>query len=100
MDGEYRTAGVDYRCLSDAGTEIDSEWDKIEYEFRPIQPLSKDEMKILSEEIESKYYEGRKPEEMSSERELEDGVEKEEGLNCTDNKSETAGSRKSRVQGS
>ena len=49
---EPTSAGLDYRCLSDDGTEIDSELDKIEYEFQPVQPLSMDEMKILSSEME------------------------------------------------
>ena len=49
---ENRSAVLDYRCLSDDDTEIDSEFDKIEYEFQPVQPVSMDEMKILSSEME------------------------------------------------
>ena len=63
---EYRSAGLDYRCLSDDGTEIDSEFDKIEYEFQPVQPLSMDEIKILSNETEKTCTENESQEMVSS----------------------------------
>ena len=48
---EYRSAGLDYQCLSDEGTEIDSEFDKIEYEFLAVPPVSMEEIKISSDEM-------------------------------------------------
>ena len=35
---------LDFRCLSDGGTEVDSEFDKIEYEFQPIRGEFREEM--------------------------------------------------------
>jgi hypothetical protein len=36
---------VDFRCMSDGGTEVDSEFDKIEYEFQLVRgEMSEDEM--------------------------------------------------------
>lgn len=77
---EYQSAELDYRCLSDDGTEIDSEFDKIEYEFQPVHPLSMEEMKILCKEMEKTCTENEPLEVVSSEATVNAG-DVEENLN-------------------
>lgn len=44
---------VDYRCVSDGGTEVDSEFDKIEYEFQPVRgDVSDEEMDFEVEKLD------------------------------------------------
>jgi hypothetical protein len=42
VQGGVGDASVEYKCLSDNGTEMDSELDKIEFEFQALQPLPED----------------------------------------------------------
>lgn len=94
VDDEYRTTGVNYRCLSDVGTEVDSEFDKIEYEFQRVRPLSTDEMKGLSDEMESKDHNDCLSGETILERELNERDIKGEVLLCMDNTPKDNGSPK------
>ena len=43
---------VNFRSLSDGGTEVDSELDKIEYEFQNVPALSEEEMEFEEEELD------------------------------------------------
>ena len=44
---------VQAECLSDDGTDVDSELDKIEFEFQPVGPLPSSEIKIPEERLET-----------------------------------------------
>jgi hypothetical protein len=44
---------VQAECLSDDGTDVDSELDKIEFEFQPVGPLPSREIKVLEEGLET-----------------------------------------------
>lgn len=51
VETEYRGAGLDYKCLSDDDTEVDSELDKIEYEFQSVRPLSRYLLGLQNDEM-------------------------------------------------
>ena len=63
----YEVGGgqVDYRYMSDKGTEVDSEFDKIEYEFRPVRgDVSEEEMDFEMENSDENVEDQRKVVEM------------------------------------
>ena len=77
---------VDFRCLSDGGTEVDSEFDKIEYEFQLVRGgMSEDEMESdegkEDDEVRCSAWENKRMAEVFGDaEEVEDGSAKGDAI--------------------
>ena len=83
---------VDFRCMSDGGTEVDSEFDKIEYEFQLVQGEmsedemeseegKEDEMKVEDDEVRCSAWENKTTAEVfGGAEEVEDGQAKVDAI--------------------